>query len=71
MCVITGRIAQHVTKSRKGQALKEKFWDSIPFTRIVEWGIALRKLVNYIRQNQNEALGLIPYTPRPKMKDSS
>jgi hypothetical protein len=72
--VLAGRIAQHVTKSRKGIPLEVKFWDAPPFTRIVEWGIALRQLLAYIRQNQQEALGNISYTPRKqdkkKIKDS-
>jgi putative transposase len=66
--VLAGRIAQHMTKSRKGKTLEVKFWGSSPFARIVEWGIALKQLLAYIRQNQKEALGLIPYRPRRKDK---
>jgi REP element-mobilizing transposase RayT len=50
--VLAGRIAQHETKSRKGKPLEVKFWDASPFTRIVEWLIALKQLLAYIRQNQ-------------------
>jgi REP element-mobilizing transposase RayT len=71
LSVISGRIAQRVTGSRKGQPLEKKFWDHIPFSRIVEWGVALRQLIAYIRQNQSEAFGIIPYTPRKKRRESS
>jgi REP element-mobilizing transposase RayT len=73
LSVLSSRIAQHVTRSRRGEPQEKKFWDHIPFTRIVEWGIAFKRLLTYVIQNQQEALGLIAYTPRKKgkKKDSS
>ncbi len=68
---IAGKIAQCVTGSRKGKALLERFWDYPPFTRFIEWGGDLKNMLSYIRQNQAEALGLIPYTPRKTAKKPS
>ncbi len=34
---LSGRVAQEVTGSRKGSPSAEKFFDSIPFSRIVTW----------------------------------
>ena len=66
---IAGRIAQLVGACGSGN-----LWQSIPYTRIVEWGRHFRKLLHYVRQNALEAEGSIPYQPRgrrrPKKENS-
>jgi len=64
LMALSGRIAQLMTKANKGKPLAGKFWDFIPFTRIVEWGNDFVNAWRYVKQNQLEAAGLIPYQPR-------
>jgi len=64
LMALSGRIAQLMTGARKGRELGSRFWDHIPFTRIVEWGRDLLNVKRYIRQNILEAAGSIPYQPR-------
>ncbi len=64
LMVLSGRIVQHITGARKGLPLQTKFWDNIPFTRLVNFGRAFEVAKRYVEQNTLEALGLIPYTPR-------
>lgn len=44
--------------------LGKGIWKFRPFTRVVEWGRSFKTLLKYIEQNELEALGLIPYSPR-------
>jgi len=60
----SGRVAQHVTGTKKGKPLGKRFFDSIPFSRIVEWGRGFFAVKKYVLQNQLEAHQLIAYTPR-------
>ena len=60
---LAGQIAQRILKATRGNTLG-KFWALPPFTRIVEWGKALRIAKAYVLQNELEASGVIPYTPR-------
>ena len=62
--VFAGQIAQKITGARKGAALGRRFWGETVFSRVVEWGRAFRTVLAYVRQNQLEALGLVPYRPR-------
>jgi REP element-mobilizing transposase RayT len=64
---IAGLIARHVLKAQKGQ-IKGRFWDTLAFTRIAEWGTAFKKLSAYVVQNVLESAGVIPYIPRSQMK---
>ncbi len=64
LMALSGRIAQRVTGAKKGTPLKEKFWATIPWSRIVEWGRALITATKYTRQNVLESTGIISYTPR-------
>ena len=66
LMAIAGQIAQKMTGSQKKKPLARKFWDFIPFTRIVEWGKDLERVVFYVMQNQQEALGLLPTRKRVK-----
>jgi len=65
---LSGSIALKVTGSNKLKALKEKFWDYRPWTRIVEWKKAYSIAKDYVIQNHLEAMGLIPYKPRNYQK---
>ncbi len=62
--VLSGQIAMKVGGGKKGKPSEEKFWDLLPFTRIVEWGRAFEIARQYVVQNTLEALGLIPYQLR-------
>lgn len=64
LMAISGRIAQLINGSTKGKPQKEKFWDQIPFTRIVEWGRDLKNLTDYVIQNFLEARGWVTYRVR-------
>ena len=65
LMALSGRIAQIMTKSTKGKPLPGRFWDYLPFTRILEWGKDLRNASRYVEMNQLEAAGIIPFQPRP------
>lgn len=64
MRAFAGTIALKVTGANKLSALKEKFWDCIPWSRIVEWGKAYRSAKAYVFQNEMEAAGAVPYKVR-------
>ncbi len=57
---ITGLIARGIMKAKKGQA-KGKFWDSLAFTRVADWGRSFTNLKKYIFRNVLEASGAINY----------
>lgn len=61
---LAGQVAMKVGGGKNGNPSGEKFWDLLPFTRIVEWGKAFQVARQYVVQNTLEALGLIPYQPR-------
>ncbi|MBI2606794.1 MAG: hypothetical protein HYW49_12015 [Deltaproteobacteria bacterium] len=66
--LISGKIAFEVTGAKKGRAMVSrkadgKFWDSIPFSRVLEWG---RDFINariYITKNLFQGEGLELPTP--------
>jgi len=62
--VLSGQLAEHVTKARKGMPFKGKFWDRLLYSRIVEWGREFVSVCKYILQNELEANGVIPHQPR-------
>lgn len=63
---LSGRIAFEVTGAKKGRAAG-RFWDSIPYSRVLEWG---RDFINariYVTRNLFEGEGvelLTPHGPR-------
>ena len=61
---LSAAIAMAVTGAAKTRALKEKFWDARPWTRVSEWGKAYWATNHYIIMNEMEAGGLIPQQPR-------
>jgi REP element-mobilizing transposase RayT len=65
LMAFSGTVAQKMTGSRKGNPQSKRFWDAIPFTRILEWGKDFKNAIAYTEQNYLEARGLIPYRPRP------
>ncbi len=64
LMAVSGRISQKITCAKKGNPLGKRFFDHIPFSRIVEWGRSLVIARRYIIQNNLEALGLVAYRPR-------
>ena len=55
---LTGIIARIVLNAERGSAsMIDRFWDSRPFTRIVEWGKDFAGVRNYIDLNTLEAIG--------------
>jgi len=65
---LSGSIALKVTGSNKLKALKEKFWDFRPWTRILEWKKAYSIAKDYVIQNHLEAIGCISYKSRDDRK---
>ena len=64
LSALCGAITHAVTGARKGKALGFRFFGHIPFTRIVEWGRAFRRVLNYVQLNVDEAAGRVPYRSR-------
>lgn len=58
--VLAGQIAQRVTDTFR-ERKTEEFWEHRPWTRIVKGWKAYRIVQAYIRLNEQEALGNIPY----------
>lgn len=58
-----GLIARAILKAKKGEA-KGRFWDSLAFTRIAEWGKSYTTVRNYVLQNILEAAGVVSFKPR-------
>ena len=63
MRALTGTIAMKATGSSKVNALKQKFWDYRPWSRIVEWKRAYSIAKDYVIQNHLEVLGLVSFRP--------
>lgn len=61
---ITGVIARITLRVERGNAVRKKFWDARPFTRLIEWGREFKTVSNYVVQNTLEAIGFMPYQPR-------
>jgi len=66
--VVPGQIGQKITGSKKGNERCARFWDLPIYSRIVEWGRALRTVINYVIQNELEAKAIVPYKPRKRGK---
>ena len=62
---VTGLIARLVTGAKKGANLEGRFWTKLIYSRLLRSGRELWNLWKYIRKNDLESRGLIPYTPRP------
>jgi putative transposase len=57
---ITGLIARAILKAKRN-APKGRFWSTLAFTRVADWGKAFIELKKYIFRNVLEASGAIPY----------
>lgn len=64
--VFAGQLAQKITGATRGKKLRAGFWLKVAWSRVVEWGRAYRIVVEYVFQNQLEALGLAAYRARGK-----
>jgi REP element-mobilizing transposase RayT len=64
LMVLSGRLAQRITGAVRGRPFGKRFFDYIPFSRIVEWGRAFKIARDYVVQNFQEAMGLAVYRPR-------
>jgi REP element-mobilizing transposase RayT len=60
----SGTIALKVAGGKKGSPSSERFWDFIPWTRVLEWGKAYLIAKQYVIQNALEAAGIVAYKPR-------
>ena len=65
MRVLTGQIAQRITRATKGRKLRGAFWAYLAYSRVVAWGKDFLGVKKYIIQNELEAMGVIPYQDRP------
>jgi REP element-mobilizing transposase RayT len=66
LMALSGRITQQITGAKKGNPLEKRFFDSIPFSRILEWGRDFKNAIRYVIQNTLEAAGEIPFQPRAR-----
>jgi REP element-mobilizing transposase RayT len=66
LMALSGRIAQKVTGAKKGAPQPTKFWESIPWSRILEWGKAYITALRYAKQNALEAEGILAYVSRKR-----
>jgi len=60
------RVVRVMTGAMKGSKLRKRFWESRPWSRIVEWGRAFSVAKDYVFRNRLEADGVIPYNRRVK-----
>lgn len=62
--VLTSRIAKEVGGAKRGEPLKDergkrtKFWDSIPFTRVIHGRRGWQVMTRYVLTNEIEAQGI-------------
>jgi REP element-mobilizing transposase RayT len=54
---ITSTIARKITGAKRGNELKEKFWDARPFSRLIKGFKAYRIAQDYLNKNRIEAIG--------------
>ena len=72
---ISGMIARAITGARKGKPTG-RFWDSLAWTRIVNWGRDFRNALDYVLMNEMEGAEVwrrewsksLKTKPRPKPK---
>jgi REP element-mobilizing transposase RayT len=54
---ITSTIARKFTGAKKGMEKGQKFWDALPFSRLIKGGRAYRVVQDYFNKNRIEAIG--------------
>lgn len=65
---LTGEIAFRITGAKKSNKLGRRFWDSIPFSRIVHWGRSFEVVRDYIVKNLFEGAGLWSRKLHPELQ---
>ena len=68
--VLSSKIALRIAGAKKGAKLLKKFWDHIPWSRIVEWGKAFFAARDYVEQNEMESHGVVRYKRRKRKSRS-
>jgi hypothetical protein len=68
---VSGLIPRLILGVQRGKPLKLKFWDTLPYTKIIEWGRQFKRAHWYVLQNRLEAEGFIAFTPRKGVKARS
>ncbi len=53
---VSGLVARVMTGAQKGRPAKQRFWDYLAWSRIVEWGRDLVGLKHYFTKNEYDAL---------------
>jgi REP element-mobilizing transposase RayT len=54
---VSGQIAFQITGSRKTNPLQGKFWDHLPYSRLVTWGREFKTVTSYIIGNLFQVAG--------------
>jgi len=54
---VSGGIAFQITGSKKTHPLQGKFWDRLPYSRVVSWGKEFKSVTRYLIGNLFEAAG--------------
>jgi REP element-mobilizing transposase RayT len=54
---VSGQIAFQITGSRKTSPLQGKFWDHLPYSRVVSWGNDFKAVTRYVIGNLFQAAG--------------
>ena len=57
MRVLPALIARHVMQAKKGLTPQGRYWDLIPYSRLIQWGREYRALCAYLAKNRLEACG--------------
>lgn len=65
---LSGLITRITLGVERGKPLNLKFWDSKPFTRILEWGSEYERAKENVFRNSFEAPGFAAYKPRGRAK---
>ena len=64
--VVAGSIASFIMRSKKSSPTKEKFWDHLPHSIIINGLKHYENTINYIIRNVLESEGQIPYEERKR-----
>jgi hypothetical protein len=65
---VSGSIAFQITGSKKSCPLTGKFWDLLPYSRVVSWGIDFKTATRYLIANLIESAGLWSRKRDPHLK---
>jgi hypothetical protein len=68
---VSGLIARITLGVEKGKQLGLRFWEGVPFSRIIDWGKGYFTVKEYILRNELESCGVIPYAHKGKTKDKA